>query len=345
VRVPIDPSCLDAALVRAENDLRNLDGARIFLTGGTGFFGRWLLELLARAQDRLGLDIEVTVLTRNIDAFAATQPRHVRSTHLRPVAGDVRDFDFPHGSFSHVIHAATDTSALADRDRMAQIAVIAEGTRRILEFSRKAAVQRLLYVSSGAVYGRQPSSLPRIAEHYEGACDTLDPRSAYGNAKRLAEQMCAVTTANKETACIIARCFAFVGPGLPLDGHFAIGNFIRDALQGQPVVVTGDGTSLRSYLYAGDLAAWLLALLVRGRPGSAYNVGSDDGYSIADVADRVARLISGTGVEIRGIPEPDAPRSRYLPDIGRARRELGLDVWTSLDEAIMRTAEAVRRTW
>lgn len=345
MRVLIDSSCLDAAVVRAEHDLRSLDGARIFLTGGTGFFGRWLLGLLARAQDRLGLDMEVTVLSRDPDAFKAVQPAHLKSSHLRLVAGDVREFEFPRGTFSHVIHAATDTSASADRDRMAQIAVITEGTRRILDFSRKAAVQRLLYVSSGAVYGRQPSSLPRIAEHYEGACDTLDPRSAYGNAKRLAEQLCAITTAEGETACIIARCFAFVGPGLPLDGHFAIGNFIRDALAGRPVIVTGDGTSLRSYLYAGDLAVWLLALLVRGRPGVAYNVGSDEGYSIAAVADRVARLISGAGVEIRGTPESDTHRSRYLPDIGRARRDLGLDVWTPLDGAILRTAEAVRRTW
>lgn len=336
----IDARDLDAALARAEPDLRALHGARVFLTGGTGFFGRWLLALLGHGQARLGLDLAVTLLTRDARAFAARHPALAGASFLRPHPGDVRDFAPPAGAFSHVIHAATDTSAAADRDRMGQIATIVDGTRRVLDLPGG---PRLLYLSSGAVYGRQPADLPLIPEDHPGACDPGDPRSAYGSAKRLAEQICAVASAEGRAACVTARCFAFVGPGLPLDGHFAIGNFIRDAVAGGEVRVAGDGTALRSYLYAGDLAVWLLALLVRGRPGSTYNVGSDAGLSIAELAHRVARLVPCAGVRIAGVPEPDAQRSRYLPDIARARRDLGLDVWTSLDAAILRTAEAARR--
>ena len=338
----IDPADLEAALAHAEPDLRALDGAHVFLTGGTGFFGRWLLALLGHARARFGLDLTVTLLTRDPAGFAARDPALAGAAFLRLLPGDVRGFAQTPGPFSHIIHAATDTSAAADRDRMGQIATIVDGTRRVLDLAR-AGNPRLLYLSSGAVYGRQPADLPLIPESHPGACDPLDPRSAYGSAKRLAEQACAIATAEGGAPCIIARCFAFVGPGLPRDGHFAIGNFIRDAVAGRVIEVAGDGTPMRSYLYAGDLAAWLLALLVRGRAGSAYNVGSDAGLSIADLAQRVARLVPCAGVRIAGVPEPDAQRSRYLPDIGKARRELGLDVWTSLDAAILRTVEAARR--
>lgn len=335
---------LRAVVARVADDLRRLDGASLLVTGGTGFFGRWLLGLLAQARSDLGIDLTATVLSRDPAAFAARHPGLAAQSFLHLVGGDVRNFTVPDGRVTHVLHAATDTSAAADRDPDTLISGIVDGTRRVLDIAAQAGARRLLYVSSGAVYGRQPPGLAAIPEDYPGACDPLDPRSAYGHAKRLAEHLCVSRAARGGPEAVIARCFAFVGPGLPLDGHFAIGNFIRDAFAGRPIVVAGDGTPMRSYLYAGDLAAWLVALLVRGRSGAAYNVGSDEGLSIADLARRVAKLIPGQAVEIRGVPEPDAPRNRYLPDIGRARRELGLDVWTPLDAAILATvADAHRR--
>jgi dTDP-glucose 4,6-dehydratase len=177
-----------------------------------------------------------------------------------------------------------------------------------------------------------------VPETYPGAGDPLDPRSAYGQAKRMAEQMCSCAAVGSRLEPVIARAFAFVGPGLPLDGHFAIGNFIRDALADAPIVVGGDGTPLRSYLYAGDLAAWLVTLLAQGEAGTAYNVGSDEAVSIADLAGLVARTLpSATGVTIRGTAAAGAHRSRYVPSIARAQ-SLGLAAWTPLDEAIRRTA-------
>ena len=151
----------------------------------------------------------------------------------------------------------------------------------MLEFAAMAGVRRLLYVSSGAVYGAQPADLAKIPETYSGACDPLDPRTAYGQAKRLAEHLCGVSAANSALETVIARAFAFVGPGLPLDGHFAIGNFIADALAGREIKVKGDGTAMRSYLYAADLAAWLVKLLAQGESGAAYNVGSDAAFPLA----------------------------------------------------------------
>ena len=246
---------------------------------------------------------------------------------------------FPRGDISHVIHGATDTSVEADRQPLQLIDTIVNGTRRVLEFASAAGAQRVLLLSSGAVYGAQPNGMDAVSEDYPGACATTDRKAAYGQAKRLAEQLATIFHANSSLDVVIGRLFAFVGPGMPLDTHFAIGNFIRDAVAGRDIVVTGDGTTVRSYLYAGDLAAWLLRLLAAGRAGRVYNVGSDAAVSIAELAALVAGTVPGAkGYVIQGTPDPDALRSRYVPAIARARDELGVDVWTPLDEAIRRTA-------
>ncbi len=332
---------LDEAIGHCAGALDALRGKRLFVTGGTGFFGRWIAGVLARGWP--DYRISATVLTRDPESFRACYPELAASPALSFVRGDVRYFEFPKGEYSHIVHAAADTSVAADRDSATLMDTIVGGTARTLEFATACGAQRLLMVSSGAVYGAQPADVERIPESFTGACDPLDPRSAYGQAKRLAEQMCACANARGDLQTTIARAFAFVGPGLPLDAHFAIGNFIRDAVAGREIVVGGDGTPLRSYLYAGDLAAWLLTLLARGEAGRAYNVGSDRALSVVELATRVAAQSSSSKVAVRGAPEPNAQRSRYIPDILRAR-DLGLEAWTPLDEAIRRTMAHAQST-
>jgi len=337
----IDVADLDEAFLHCRSALADLQGGRLFLTGGTGFFGRWLLATIARARPEL--DLEVTVLTRDPERFRRDHPDIAAQDCVTFVRGDVRSFQFPEDRFSHVIHAATDTSASADADASTLMESIVDGTKRVLNFAMSSGVRRLLYVSSGAIYGTQPSDLTLVPECYRGACDPLDPRSAYGQAKRMAEQMCVCAQARGGLEIVIARAFAFVGPGLPLDAHFAIGNFIRDAVANRDIVLLGDGSPLRTYLYASDLAAWLFTLLARGEAGAAYNVGSDHVISIAELAHMVAKIaLQQSRVDIRG-KVSGGPRARYAPCIDKARA-LGLDVWTPLDEAIRRTMDhAIRQ--
>jgi dTDP-glucose 4,6-dehydratase len=331
---PLPREDLEHILAHTEDLWAELRGSRIFITGGTGFFGMWLLESFCHANDRLSLGAKATVLTRDPDAFASKAPHLAASQELSVIAGDVRDFEFPEGIFSHVIHAATTSSAPVEPLEMFD--TILRGTRRVLEFAAGHGTRKLLFTSSGAVYGRQPPNITHVPEDYCGAPDPTDPASAYGEGKRAAELLCALMASRHGFEAKIARCFAFVGPHLPLDAHFAIGNFIRDALGGGPIRVNGDGTPLRSYLYAADLAIWLWTILLKGAPARPYNVGSDEAISIADLAHAIGEM-HGVGVSILGRPTPGAIPARYVPSAQRARSELGLAASIDTNDGVRRT--------
>ena len=337
-RPPLPAADLDHVLDHTRDLWDELRGARLLVTGGTGFFGGWMTETFLHAVDRLGLGASAVVLTRDERGFRGRVPHVASHDAIVLHQGNVRDLAHPAGRISHVLHLATESGPSLRPSGSFLTAV--HGTERVLQVAIESGVQSLLLASSGAVYGPQPPDRERLDEDFTGAPRTVEVSSGYGEGKRAAEYLCAVATAESGIQAKIARCFAFVGPLLPLDANFAIGNFIRDALNGDRIHVTGDGTARRSYLYAADLAIWLWTILVRGSSGRPYNVGSEEDISIADLASRVAQVIQpGTPIEIAERPEPDRPPARYVPSTTRARQELGLRTTITLDEAVRRTAE------
>lgn len=327
---------LDAAVERSESYVRSLAGERIFVTGGTGFVGVWLLGLLLWADRRLNLRSRVTVLTRDPEAFARSKPHIALDARVECIRGDVRDFDFPPGQYAVIIHGAASSD---DAWNMAHpgeaVDTIVSGTRRSLEFARQRGIRRFLLLSSGAVYGRQPEDVHQLPEDHVGAPSIAGTsEAAYGEAKRVAEVLALLACAEGLEA-VTARIFSCYGPYLPLSSHFAIGNFIRDALLGKPVTVLGDGSPVRTYLYGADLAVGLLACISRGHPGSAYNIGGDEVVTLGGLAHLVATLAEPpVASQVLGQP---LPSSAYVPDVSRARHVLGFRPAVSLERGIKAT--------
>jgi dTDP-glucose 4,6-dehydratase len=311
-----------------------------FITGGTGFIGRALVKSLLENPGKQPV-AKVVLLTRDPDSFRKRAPALASHKKVDLLRGDVVHFTFPTGKFTDVIHAAAESNDLRVADRPAYYLGLVEGARRVLDFSVKCGCERFLLLSSGAVYGHFDQLETGIPEDWGGAPAILDVNSAYGHAKRAAEHLCALYREQYGLAAKIARLFAVIGEGLPLDGQYAVGNFLRDALDPSKseIRIEGDGTPIRSFLYLGDVGTWLLKILDDGRPCYPYNVGSEAKVSIRELAEMVAAAVApGKKIVISRGQRDYEGRSYYVPDCRRAKAELGLRETVSLDEAIRKVA-------
>lgn len=298
---------------RCAKELHTLDGAHVLITGASGFIGSWLLDSLRYARVIMGLSIRVTVHHRGaLRRPWATEPGDGQ------IVGDIRALDRSLGHFedvTHVLHcasAASHTQNLADPAGVCDM--IAGGTARVVKECERVGVKRLLHLSSGSVYANgegPPEYAPIRAVPKAGA----DNAAMFAYAKVLAERAAFQST----VPVVVARAFSLIGPRL--GSQFAAAQFMADAIAGRPVAVKAPGT-VRSYLYAADLAAWLWTLLVRGEAGTAYNVGASDHLDMGFLADFCARE-GKTRVEW-GTGTASPP---FFPIIERARL-IGLDAWT-----------------
>ncbi|NMC62719.1 MAG: NAD(P)-dependent oxidoreductase [SAR324 cluster bacterium] len=314
---------------------KELKHERIFISGGTGFFGSWLLESFLFANKILGLNSGATILTRDPKAYQERFPNIAGNPSVRLIKGDIRNFAFPPGNYSFIVHAANETlGQIKNPDpEKEQFDIITKGTEHILDFASKCGCKKLLFTSSGAVYGRQPLNVLHIPEDFTPK-DESDLTS-YGKCKIIAENMCCSEAITHEFEVKIARCFCFIGPYLQLTAQLAAGNFIKNALVGEPIIINGDGTPLRSYLYASDLAIWLWTILLNGANCRPYNVGSEEVVSIFDLAKAIAKSADkDLAIQIRGYSTPHTAPERYVPETERARNELGLLQRVTFTEAI-----------
>jgi len=320
-------------------------GQRFFVSGGTGFFGCWLVESFCHINHALDLGASMVVLSRAPGVFAVKCPHLADDPALTFHEGDIRNFRAPEGKFGYVIHAATDTSPKGIFESpLTTFSTIVDGTEHVLQFAAALGARKFLLTSSGAVYGKQPPDLAYVPETYSGAPDPLDPGSVYGEGKRTAELLCALYQKKGHLECKIVRGWSFCGPHLPLDQHFAIGNFIGDVLAGRPIQIQGDGTPRRSYLYGADLAVWLWTVLFRAPALVPFNVGSRNDVSILELAQAVASSLNPqTEIHVGREAIPGAPVLRYVPCVDRARELLGLRQTIALAECVRRTAEWYRK--
>lgn len=332
---------LNLVLEHTRDSWNEIKNKTIFITGGTGFFGIWLVMSFIFINQTLKLNSKIIILTRNKSLFINKYNWLNEYSEISFLEGDITSFDYIEEDIDYIIHAATEASVKLNIEKpINMFETVVNGTKRILDFARLKNINSFLLTSSGAVYGNQPSNIENISEEYVGAPNVSDSASVYGEGKRMAEVLCAVYHKHYALPVKIARCYAFIGPFLPLDSHFAAGNFIGNKIRGEDIIIKGDGTPLRSYMYSADLIIWLWTILFKGKNNDPYNVGSNQSISIY----QLAKLISiennskKSNVIIKS-PLSNKPVLRYVPNINKAFNELNLKIYTDIENSLRKTIE------
>jgi dTDP-glucose 4,6-dehydratase len=332
---------LDYLLVHTEGLWKELQGKNIFITGGTGFFGCWLLESFAWANDKLDLDASAFVLSRNPAAFEKRAPHLYHHKAINFLKGNIKDFVFPENSFSYLIHSSVYQQDADERtNNISMVNEMLNGTMRILDFCARAKVEKMLLISTGAVYGKVPSGLKNIPENFSDSFDPTISGSAYHHVRRMMETLSVIYAEENDFEAKIARCFSFIGPYLPLNGRFAVSDFILDVLSNNSIIIKGDGKAVRSYLYMADLVIWLWKILFKGENCRPYNVGSEIPITIREVAEEFSKeSIPHLPVSILKESFHGVAPNYYVPDTSRAHSELDLQQRIPLSTAIKKTMQ------
>lgn len=318
-----------------------LKGAHVLMTGCSGPFGLWLLGLIDYANQELDLKMRTCVLTRNAGKFFANYPHLEFMGGLQTIEDDVRSFKLGAFNPSHVVHGATTSASetYLGAKSLERFDTLVSGTQRVFSVLPSSSVRSVLFLSSGVVYGALPEEMTTIPEHHSIAPYPHDISSALGHAKRAAEFLCHAHASELGISLRVARCFSFSGAGLPLDLHYAIGDFVRQAKFKGAIEIMGTGEALRSYLHFSDLAIWLIALLSdedRSKPPTV-NVGSSQSISIFDLAKTVGNRtqkpikVSVLGAKDYAVGNP--VRNIYVPNTTLSSA-FGLEQWTSLETSI-----------
>lgn len=320
-----------------------LQNKQVFVTGGTGFFGKSLLDLIIDFNTHKKLNLNLIILTRDPEKFTLKFPKLALNKWIKFQKGNILDFRQTKLQIDYILHFANPSDGNYIKESPMEIFdTINIGSRNIFEFAKLCEVTAILQTSSGAVYGKQPSEIENIQENFTGAPKMTDLNAGYAEGKRVAELIGNIYSKQFNFEHKIARCFAFLGPYQELNGSFAIGNFIRDALFGNKIIVNGDGSDFRSYMYSDDLILALLTILVFGKTRTPYNVGSDQSISIKDLAYLVSKTLNNDSkIEIKQLATSNLSANRYVPSMNFFNSEFELKDQLDLKSAIKRTADEI----
>jgi UDP-glucuronate decarboxylase len=314
-----------------------------FLTGGSGVFGSWVLHYFNWLIKKKLASPKITILVRN-------KVNIYKYDFIKYVVGDIINFEHSDEKFDHMLHLAA-PSALDTFNGMGNIEKIDQlffGTRNVIKFAKKSIMSRSLMVSSGAIYGGFPEMhTDPISEDCRKAPLSTDSSSGLAMGKKISETLFMLSNNLGEINMSIARCFSFVGPGLPFDIHYAIGNFINDIIEGNNIKINGNGKPVRSFMYLGDMVYWILNILFFGKDGRDYNVGSNFGINMHNLALLIIKLLDpDKSVELRHLSNESKGNPAnffYVPSIERARTELNLKEMINLNDSILLYASYIKK--
>ena len=292
---------------------------KILIIGGTGFFGKSFLDSFICGKLKKFQISELIILSRSTDKFQKSYPKFVAS-NIKYVKGDITEINYlPEADI--VIHAATSSKQKdyienSIREKENTELGVSNYIKLATKFHKNA---RIVYCSSGAVYGKQPSDVLNVAEDFP--FQDLENMSIlkrdYALSKRNAEyQIKEFGAAGYNVS--IARCFAFYGKYLPEDSHFAYASFLKSAKNGKDIIVNSEHEVIRSYMHADDLVdSLIIVALSANQSCPIYNVGSDLPISIFSLAKNIAqnyniKVIIKEKIDLSTV-------DRYVPNIDKLK--------------------------
>lgn len=324
-----------------KNIAADIGESSFFLTGASGLFGAWILNFLRWSCSRKYACPSVTVLSRNELEFSGLPFYALR--------GDVRDLSIKNFCVDFTLHMAAPSASetFSGTGDLHKFRTLADGTENVLRYASKNTRKRVLVLSSGSIFGakHQHEFFP-ISENEQTAPDPSAPNQGLSVGKRVVEFLTRDFSDKGLIDASIARCFTFLGPGLPTELHYAAGNFVSQALFNREIIIKSDGSAVRSFMYLGDLVCWLMTILISGKNCETYNVGSNEKISILDFAHSIKTTL-GSEAQITLQPENSVrignpPHPFYVPCTAKAREELGLRHYTNLQNGILLYAKYLR---
>ncbi|MFI4860384.1 MAG: NAD-dependent epimerase/dehydratase family protein [Phycisphaerales bacterium JB063] len=347
---------LEHLLRSLRQEFETMAGSSLLITGGAGFLGYYLVQAVLAWNRRAASpdqQIHITVYDnymRGVPAWLTALEHEPTLTLckydvIKPLPGDMPDFDY-------IVHAAGIASPKYYRlHPLETMDANINGLRSFLEHARQRQgterpVRGLLFFSSSEIYGDpDPAHIP-TTEDYRGYVSCTGPRACYDESKRYGETLCVVYAQQYGVPVKVARPFNNYGPGLKISDRRVIPDFARDVLAGRPIVMLSNGKPSRTFCYSADAIAGYLKVLVRGRAGEAYNIGTESPeISMMDLAERIVtvgrELLGYEGEVVRQASDEkdylvDNPQRR-CPSIAKARAELDYDPAIGLDEGLRRS--------
>ena len=316
------------------SNLVKLKSSHILITGGTGFIGTWITEMLIYLNENFNFNVTIYLLSRN----AAQRSNHSEFEYIHYIKSDVKNVKELPSTIEYILHAAgTPDSREHVSNSIKTIDTFYKGTQNILDLaSRLPNLIKAIHFSSNKIYGTNYSKAP-LDESNTNIFGNSN-QDVYSESKRISETLCKAYMSELHLPIIIVRPFAFIGPFQSLDKPWAVNNFIRDAILGGPIRILGNELTTKSYMYGSDLAYYILNILVQGKIGEIYNIGSSHPTSLVELATKIKNLInSEIEIKIRSSKDQYSGTSFDVPQTSKIENGLNIKSFFNIEEALKRT--------
>ena len=316
------------------SNLEKLKSSHILITGGTGFVGTWLTEMIIYLNENFNFNITIYLLSRN----ATQRSNHTKFKYIHYIKSDVKNIKELPSSIEYILHAAgTPDSREHVSNSIKTIDTFYKGTQNILDLaSRLPNLIKVIHFSSNKIYGTNYSTSPIDESNTTIVGNNI--QDVYSESKRISETLCKAYMSELHLPIIFVRPFAFIGPFQSLDKPWAVNNFIRDAILGGPIRILGNELTTKSYMYGSDLAYFILNILTKGKVGEAYNIGSSAPMTLVELAIKIKNIISSEiEIKIRSSKDQYSNTSFDVPKTSKVENEYNIKPVFDIDEALKRT--------